>query len=112
LLEVLSKQGVRLHDIWLTIPKVCNTPEIRVDTTDAAKFRIVEIVRDHFCRTHQVIDLDGARIKFPHGWALVRASNTQPALVIRYEADSEKELQRIRQIVEKALAKARRQVAG
>ncbi len=62
------------------------TPEIRVACEDARKFDVVSEVRDHFRKTHDVIDVDGARVKFDGGWGLVRASNTQPVLVLRFEA--------------------------
>jgi phosphomannomutase/phosphoglucomutase len=60
----------------------------------------VRALTEDFRRTHQVIDVDGARILFPHGWGLVRASNTQPVLVLRFEADSEQHLEEIRRAVE------------
>ncbi len=96
LLEILAASDSSLADMYDSIPQVCNTPEIRVDCGDDVKFRVVEAVRDHFRKILPVIDIDGARVKFPHGWALVRASNTQPSLVVRYEADSEEELRKIR----------------
>ncbi|MBN2345581.1 MAG: phosphomannomutase/phosphoglucomutase [Candidatus Aminicenantes bacterium] len=99
LLEILAAGKASLAELFDTIPRVFNTPEIRVDCGDQVKFRVVETVRDHFRAIRPVIDIDGARITFPHGWALVRASNTQPSLVLRFEADSEQELGRIRQEV-------------
>lgn len=107
LMEIIADSGKPLK-AWIDeIPKVVNTPEIRVDTTEEAKFNIVaEIVR-HFKLTHTVIDIDGARIKFPSGWALVRASNTQPALVVRFEADSDEHLKEIQNIVEPVIAATR-----
>jgi phosphomannomutase/phosphoglucomutase len=71
-----------------------------VHCADEAKFQLVEQVLSHYRRTHDVIDVDGARIKFDGGWGLVRASNTQPVLVLRFEAASEARLAQIRSEVE------------
>ncbi len=84
-------------------PRSFNTPEIRVDAGDDVKFRIVDAIRDHYKKILPVIDIDGARVKFPHGWALVRASNTQPALVVRFEADTAEELQKIQDQVDEVI---------
>jgi phosphomannomutase/phosphoglucomutase len=100
LLEILSNTDQSLTEIMDTIPKTFNTPEIRIDTTDEAKFNIVSHLVDYFKKEYQVIDIDGARVIFPHGWALVRASNTQPSLVVRFEADSEEYLKEIESTVE------------
>jgi phosphomannomutase / phosphoglucomutase len=108
LLEILSRSRQSLTEILLTIPKTFNTPEIRVDTTDEAKFAIVSHLVEYFKKEHEVIDIDGARVKFPHGWALVRASNTQPSLVIRFEADSAQHLQEIRDLVEPVIEETRK----
>lgn len=103
LMEILANSPKTLTQIYSEIPKAYNTPEIRVDTTEAAKFPIVSQVVAHFKKEFDVIDIDGARIKFPNGWALVRASNTQPALVVRFEADSPAHLQEIQNQVEPIL---------
>jgi phosphomannomutase/phosphoglucomutase len=86
LLRIVAASGKSLGDLLDTVPQYVATPEIRVDTTDEAKFDIVEQVKQHFQKDHPVIDIDGARISFGDGWALVRASNTQPVLVVRFEA--------------------------
>jgi phosphomannomutase/phosphoglucomutase len=65
-------------------------------------------VREHYCHTHEVNDVDGARIRFPGGWGLVRASNTQPVLVMRFEAESEARLAEIRGDVESTVERLRR----
>ncbi len=110
LLELLSRTSQTLDEIVRTIPQKVNTPEIRVETTEAAKFKIVEKIVSEFKGDYDVIDIDGARIKFPKGWALVRASNTQPSLVLRFESDTEENLQNIRDIVEPILAKIVKEV--
>ena len=110
LLELISNSSKTLEEMVKTIPDTFNTPEIRVDTTEEAKFIIVDKIVSIFKENYEVIDIDGARIKFPDGWALVRASNTQPSLVLRFESDSEENLQKIREVVEPILDKIVKEV--
>jgi phosphomannomutase/phosphoglucomutase len=79
------------------------TPEIRLDCPDDKKFDVVRTLTEEFKQTNKVIDIDGARILFEGGWGLVRASNTQPVIVLRFEADTEARLLEIRQLVEDKL---------
>jgi phosphomannomutase/phosphoglucomutase len=81
-------------------PKYESTPEIRVDVPEERKFAIVERAVKEFARDHEVIDVDGARVMFEGGWGLLRASNTQPVLVLRYEARTAAQLERIRATME------------
>ncbi|MEM6960974.1 MAG: phosphomannomutase, partial [Myxococcota bacterium] len=92
LLEILSKSEKSLHELLEDVPATATTPEIRIPCSDDEKFRIVEALTSHFRKSHQVVDIDGARILFDKGWGLVRASNTQPALVLRFEAADEARL--------------------
>ena len=85
------------------MPKVYNTPEIHMKSTEEEKFKIVEKLKEYFKDKYKVIDVDGVRVLFPDGWGLVRASNTQPILVIRYEAKTEEALNKIKREIEKAL---------
>ena len=103
LLEILANSPQTLAEMYDSIPQVFNTPEIRVDAGDDVKFKVVDAIRDHYKKILPVIDIDGARVKFPHGWALVRASNTQPSLVVRYEADSAEELRKIQSQVDEVI---------
>ena len=103
LLEILSNSRSTMSGLLDGVARMVNTPEIRVDCPDEKKFGVVARLTEEFKRTHEVVDIDGARIKFDHGWGLVRASNTQPALVLRFEADSEEHLTAIRRDVEKML---------
>ena len=81
------------------------TPEIRLDCADAAKFGIVDKVRDYYRARHEVLDVDGVRVQFGDGWGLIRASNTQPVLVVRFEASSPERLQAISRDVYEVLAR-------
>ncbi|MGD8837156.1 MAG: phosphomannomutase/phosphoglucomutase [Desulfobacteraceae bacterium] len=105
LLEILASTGKSVGQLLADVPKTFNTPEIRVECPDAIKFDVVEKVTDYFRSRQEVIDIDGARVLFGDGWGLVRASNTQPALVLRFEALSKERLDVIRETVESALEK-------
>ncbi len=100
LLEILSKTSAPASSLLKDVPKTYTTPEIRVDCPDEKKFPLIEAVRDIFRKKYDVIDIDGARILMPGGWGLVRASNTQPVLVLRFEADTPERLESIRREVE------------
>jgi phosphomannomutase/phosphoglucomutase len=90
------------------LPKLVSTPEIRVDCPDDIKFDVVRRLADSLRATHhKVVDIDGVRVIYPDGaWGLVRASNTQPALVLRFEAGSAERLAVVRAEIEAALARA------
>ena len=75
-----------------------------MDCPDDRKFAVVEKVADHFRERYEVIDIDGVRVLFEDGWGLVRASNTQPSLVLRFEAMTEIRLSEIRDLIESVLA--------
>jgi phosphomannomutase/phosphoglucomutase len=96
LLEILSREGCGLGAILADLPPSHITPEIRVDCPDDRKFEVVRLAAEFFRKHYEVIDIDGVRVNFADGWGLVRASNTQPALVTRFEASSEKRLAEIR----------------
>jgi len=102
-LEILSRSGKKLSELLGDLPKTYVTPEIRVYASDEVKFKIVEGVKDILSARYPVIDIDGVRAIYPAGWALVRASNTQGALVLRFEADTEEDLAAIRKEVEQTL---------
>jgi phosphomannomutase / phosphoglucomutase len=110
LLEILSATGKTIGQLLADVPTTYNTPEIRVDMPDSVKFKVVERVTDYFRQREKVIDIDGVRVLFGDGWGLVRASNTQPALVLRFEALSEQRLAEIRTIVESALDEIKKQI--
>jgi phosphomannomutase/phosphoglucomutase len=104
LIEILSKTDKPLSALLADLPKTFSTPELRVDCPDETKFDVVKRIAEHFAKTHDVITIDGGRVLFEHGWGLVRASNTQAILVLRFEADSDAHLQQIRKIVEAKVA--------
>lgn len=96
LLEILSKEEKPLSKLISEIPSYYSTPEIRVDSRDEIKFELVNKIKEYFNAIYPIIDIDGVRVKFPDGWGLVRASNTQPVLVLRFEAQTEVALEKIK----------------
>ena len=100
ILEILSKTDLKLSELLSDLPETFSTPELRFPCADEEKFKVVEQIAQEFAETNEVICVDGARILFENGWGLVRASNTQAILVMRFEADSQENLTKIRQIVE------------
>ncbi|MFB3926632.1 MAG: phosphomannomutase/phosphoglucomutase [Syntrophales bacterium] len=103
LLEILSRTGMQLTEILADVPRAFNTPEIRIDCPDHIKFDVVERLKEYFRKDHRIIDIDGVRIPFEDGWGLIRASNTQPVLVLRFEAASPEQLAAIRSLIESGL---------
>jgi len=103
LLEILAKSTKPLSKLLADLPKTVSTPEIRVDCPDERKFLIAQKATQYFRRHYDVIDIDGVRVQFPDGWGLIRASNTQPALVLRFEAKSDAKLNEYRALVETKL---------
>lgn len=106
-IEIVSRSAVSLQEMLEDVPETVATPEIRVPCDDARKFDVVQALVDHFRPTHALVDIDGARIQFDRGWALVRASNTQPVLVLRFEASSQSDLDAIRSTIESVLDRLR-----
>jgi phosphomannomutase/phosphoglucomutase len=100
LIELLSRTNKKLSQLLEDVPKTFITPEIRVDCPDEIKFKVVEKVKENLRQSFSIIDVDGVRVQFRDGWGLVRASNTQPVLVLRFEAMTEKRLQEIKQLIE------------
>jgi phosphomannomutase / phosphoglucomutase len=105
ILELVSRASMPLSEMLDSIPPTFVTPEIRVQCDDDKKFEVVEKVKAYFSERYEVIGVDGARILFPNGWGLVRASNTQDVLVMRFEADTQAGLDEIRSQVEAQVEK-------
>jgi phosphomannomutase / phosphoglucomutase len=112
LIEIVANSGQPLSAQTSALPSMVTTPEIRVDTHDEVKFDVVSQVRDHFRKTHTVVDVDGARVLFSEGWGLVRASNTQPVLVMRFEARTSELLTEYRREVQAVVDRVMQRVAA
>ncbi len=112
LLEIVAREGRSVDELLADLPVAFTTPEIRVDCPEDKKFQVAERAREYFRARHEIIDVDGVRVRFPHGWGLIRASNTQPVLVLRFEARSQAELQEYRRVVEDAVATIRRELGA
>jgi phosphomannomutase/phosphoglucomutase len=110
LLSIIASlpEGESLDTLIDALPKTWTTPEIRRDCPDERKFEVVQQLRRRIEKNaegiRELITIDGVRVVFPYGWGLARASNTQPVLVLRFEADSQENLERIRSYVEDELA--------
>jgi phosphomannomutase/phosphoglucomutase len=96
LASIVSRTGRSLSEMVSAFPVYVSTPEIRIDVSEEQKWTLVEEAVQHFKKGHDVIDVDGARVLFGDGWALLRASNTQPAIVARFEAKTQARLDEIR----------------
>jgi phosphomannomutase/phosphoglucomutase len=103
LLEILANTGQKISSLLADVPRTYATPEIRIDCPDNRKAAVVNNIKNHFRNNPGLIDIDGVRIPFADGWALVRSSNTQPVIVLRFEASSVEGLEKIRQEVETLL---------
>ncbi len=98
-LRIMADSELKVSQFLDDVPKVYNTPEIRVDCPDDVKFGLIEDITGHFKQSYDVVEIDGARVEFGGGWGLMRASNTQPVIVLRFEAQTEARLDEIRKIV-------------
>src|SRR4051812_40729893 len=96
LLRILADAGKTVEEMLADVPDFVSTPELRIDVPEELKFGLVERAVKHFRSIHDVIDVDGVRVLFGDGWGLIRASNTQPVIVARYEAANEERLAAIR----------------
>jgi len=105
LLEILTLDQKKMADLLADVPVLVNTPEIRLDCPDEKKFEVVSRLAAEFKKEYQVIDVDGARVLFDGGWGLIRSSNTQPVLVLRFEATDQQKLEEIRRVFMEKLDK-------
>ncbi len=106
LLEIISADSRKVSDQFADIPDSVNTPEIKIEIADHLKFDFMnQLARQAHFPDAQINRIDGLRVEFEKGWGLIRASNTTPCLVARFEADSEKELRRIQQLFRTELLK-------
>jgi len=109
LMEIVANSGQPLSAQLADLPKTVTTPEIRFDCPDELKFEVVRYAKEELRMRHKTLDVDGVRVLFPQGWGLVRASNTQPVLVMRFEATTPELLRQYQEEVEGVVrvAKAR-----
>ena len=104
-LKIVASSEKKVSEMLVDVPETASTPEIRIDCPDDQKFKIVSELTEQFRERYDVIDIDGVRVNFDNGWALIRASNTQPVLVLRFEANDADRLSEIIGIVREAMAK-------
>jgi len=100
LIDILARSERSLSEMVADFPVYVSTAEIRIEVGEQQKWDVVAAAVKHFKATHDVIDVDGARVLFGDGWALMRASNTQPVIVARYEAKTRARLDEIRDEVQ------------
>jgi phosphomannomutase / phosphoglucomutase len=112
LLELLSRTDAPMSSLLADVPKTYSTPELRVDCPEDKKFELVRRAQAWFSARYQAVTVDGVRVVFPDGWGLVRASNTQPILVLRFEATSEARLAEIRALVEQQVTRLLRELGA
>jgi phosphomannomutase/phosphoglucomutase len=103
LIDLVARSDRPLSARVADFPSYVSTPEIRVEVTEESKWDVVRAAQEHFAAEHEVVDVDGVRVLFGDGWGLLRASNTQPVLVLRYEARTRERLEEIRQTMEEFL---------
>ncbi|MCU0648769.1 MAG: phosphomannomutase/phosphoglucomutase [Gemmatimonadaceae bacterium] len=96
LLRIVAESGKRVDEMLADVPHYVSTPELRIEVDEEKKFPLMDEAVAAFRATHEVIDVDGVRVLFGDGWGLMRASNTQPVIVMRFEARSEERLQAIK----------------
>jgi phosphomannomutase/phosphoglucomutase len=106
LLEIMGKSDCPLSEFLSDLPKTYSTPEIRIDCPDGVKFAVVKKLTDYYRGKFDIIDIDGVRILLDDGWGLVRPSNTQPILVLRFEGQTEEALKKIQALVMEDLERA------
>ena len=100
LIQMLSNTEKTLSELKSVIPKYISTPEIRLEAeSDEKKFEIAKMAEDYFSKNYDCITVDGVRVKFKEGWGLVRASNTQPVIVCRFEGNTLDNMNKIQSII-------------
>lgn len=113
LLEILTHEKQKLSGLLSDVPKTFASPELRVDTVEEKKFELVKRATEAFRKSgHDVIDIDGVRVTFPDGWGLIRASNTQPILVLRFEAKTQERLNEIQKLIEGMVERVKKEVGA
>ena len=101
MLQIVAQSSKKVSEMLADLPETAYTPEIRIDCPDDQKFKIVRELTEIFREKYEVIDIDGVRVNFDDGWALIRASNTQPILVLRLEAGTKERLKELVAVIKK-----------
>ena len=104
-LQIVATSKQKVSEMLADLPETAYTPEIRIDCPDERKFEIVSELTETFRKQYDVIDIDGVRVNFEGGWALIRASNTQPVLVLRLEAVTEERLKELVVVIKEQMDK-------
>jgi phosphomannomutase/phosphoglucomutase len=112
LLELLSRTDAQMSTLLDDVPKTFSTPELRVDCPDEKKFELVRRAQEWFSKRYEAVTVDGVRVVFPDGWGLVRASNTQPILVLRFEAKTQARLDEIELLVRGKVNELKRELGA
>ncbi|MCI0574104.1 MAG: phosphomannomutase/phosphoglucomutase [Myxococcaceae bacterium] len=113
LLEILTHTSQRMSELLADVPRTFATPELRVDTVEEKKFALVQRATELLrADGHQLVDVDGVRVTFPDGWGLIRSSNTQPILVLRFAASTEKRLKEIQALIEGTVERVKRELGA
>jgi phosphomannomutase/phosphoglucomutase len=112
LLELLARDGRPLSGMLADVPRTFSSPEIRRDFPEEMKFQAVERAKEKLRRHGRTIEVDGVRVILEGGWGLIRASNTQPLLVLRYEAQSEEKLREVQRLIEGTVDEVRRELGA
>jgi phosphomannomutase/phosphoglucomutase len=113
LLEILTHEQRPLSQLLADVPKTYSSPELRIDTLEEKKFELVKRCAEVLQKAgHRCIDVDGVRVTFPDGWGLIRASNTQPILVVRYEASTRDRLAEIQKLIDDTIATVRKELGA
>jgi phosphomannomutase/phosphoglucomutase len=112
LVELLSRTAAPLSSLLADVPRTFASPEVRVPCPEDKKFEVVRRAQEWFSARHETVTVDGVRVQLPGGWGLVRASNTQPLLVLRFEADTAARLAEIQKIVTGKVEELKREVGA
>jgi phosphomannomutase/phosphoglucomutase len=112
LLELLSRTDAPMSTLLADVPKTFSTPELRVDCPEDKKFELVRRAQEFFSKRYDAVTVDGVRVVFPDGWGLVRASNTQPILVLRFEAKTQARLEEIERLVRSKVDELKRELGA
>ena len=112
LLEIVSHTDRPVSTLLADVPRTFSTPEIRYDCPEEMKFELVRRAQEWFAARHEAVTVDGVRVLFPDGWGLVRASNTQPLLVLRFEAQTPERLAQIQSMITAKVDELKRELGG